>query len=198
MATSQRPIHVLDHHEVYGLIDEAGTSVCGTLTAAVIATLYCSGLRVSEVLALRPHHITEREGHTLVQVENGKGGRHGYSMLMPDRGQLSAWLSLRATLDLPADAPLFCAVSSGSLGNPLNRSHVQRAMTRLAKRAGITKRVHPHGLRHTHSVHLYDKGAPMSAIQDQLRHRNASTTQRYLRDLGCIDSQRVLAGLSWS
>lgn len=197
MAT-HRPIHVLEPHEVYALCDEAGSSPCGLLSAAIISTLYCSGLRVSEVLALRPHHIQERDTHVLVQVENGKGGRAGWSMLMPDRGQLRAWLSYRATLKLPADAPLFCSISHGTQGNPIHRSHVGKVMTRLGRRAGITKRVHPHGLRHTHSVHLYAAGAPQSAIQDQLRHRDPETTRRYLRDLGCIDSQRVLAGLSWS
>ena len=180
------------------MCDEAGSSICGTLQAAVIATLYCSGLRISELLSLRPHHITERGGSTIVNVESGKGERQGWSVLMPDRGQLARWMQVRASLPgLPDDAPLFCCVSKGVVGRPLTRQAVDRAMKRCAEKAGVTKRVHPHGARHSHSVALYAAGAPQSAIQDQLRHVDPETTRRYLRDLGCIDSQRVLAGLSW-
>jgi integrase/recombinase XerC len=180
------------------MCDAAGTSTTGLRSAALVALLYCSGLRVSEALALRPHHIQEREGSTIIQVEHGKGGRAGWSVLMPDRGQLAAWMERRATFDLPPDAPLFCSTSRSTLGNRMYRSGVQRVIRTLGAKAGITKRCHPHGLRHTHSVHLYSAGAPQSAIQDQLRHSDPETTRRYLRDLGCIDSRRVLAGLSWS
>ena len=53
-------------------------------------------------------------------------------------------------------------------------------MPRLARRAGIEKRVHPHGLRHTHAAELAFEGAPMNLIEAQLGHSSLATTSRYL------------------
>jgi integrase/recombinase XerD len=53
-------------------------------------------------------------------------------------------------------------------------------MPRLARRAGIEKRVHPHGLRHTHAAELALEGQPMNLIQAQLGHSSLATTSRYL------------------
>jgi integrase len=51
---------------------------------------------------------------------------------------------------------------------------------RLAAKAGIEKRVHPHGLRHTHAAELAREGVPMNVIQAQLGHSSLATTSRYL------------------
>jgi len=60
-------------------------------------------------------------------------------------------MGMRAKLGVGADAPLFCTVSNdaGGLGRPLGSSSVRVMLNRNARKAGITKRVHPHGLRHT-------------------------------------------------
>ena len=59
-------------------------------------------------------------------------------------------------------------------------AYVRGLMPRLARRVGIEKRVHPHGLRHTHAAELAFEGVPMNAIQAQLGHSSLATTSRYL------------------
>ena len=54
---------------------------------------------------------------------------------------------------------------------------------RMAKRAKIEKRVHPHGLRHTHAYELANEGTPLHVIQQQLGHSSLATTDRYISHL---------------
>ena len=71
-------------------------------------------------------------------------------------------------------------------------------MPRLARRAGIEKRVHAHGLRHTHAAELALEGQPMNLIQAQLGHSSLATTSRYLAHIApaqLIEAMRVRA---WS
>ena len=56
-------------------------------------------------------------------------------------------------------------------------------LARIAAKAGIEKRVHPHGLRHTHALELASEGTPINTIQLQLGHGNASTTSAYIQKL---------------
>ena len=64
---------------------------------------------------------------------------------------------------------------------PLKPSYVRTRLNRLADRVGLEKRVHPHGLRHTHSFELMMEGVPVPVIQQQLGHASLATTDRYLR-----------------
>ncbi len=56
-------------------------------------------------------------------------------------------------------------------------------LARIADNAGIEKRVHPHGLRHTHALELASESTPINTIQLQLGHGNASTTSAYIQKL---------------
>lgn len=197
-----KPIEILEPYEIWAMCDEVAEtgSAKGLRDAALIAFLYSSGLRISEALAVTPDDLTHRDGALVVNVKRGKGGKQGWSVVMPDKGQLSAWLKARSALPVSSTDPLFCTISRGEVrrpGTPQTRGSVSTRLKRIAKQAGITKRVHCHGFRHAHAVHLYANGAPMSSIQDQLRHNFPLTTQTYLRSLGCVDSARVLAGLKW-
>lgn len=58
--------------------------------------------------------------------------------------------------------------------------YVRALLPRLAAKANIEKRVHAHGLRHTHAAELALEGVPMHVIQAQLGHSNLGTTSRYL------------------
>jgi site-specific recombinase XerD len=53
--------------------------------------------------------------------------------------------------------------------------------------AGLEKRVHPHGLRHTHAAELAREGVPINVIRDQLGHSSLAVTDRYLRDVAPAD-----------
>lgn len=61
-------------------------------------------------------------------------------------------------------------------------------LRRLAARAGVEKRVHPHGLRHTYAVKLDKEGFPLRDIRDLLGHANVGTTDAYLRGLGATSA----------
>jgi integrase len=56
-------------------------------------------------------------------------------------------------------------------------------LARIAAKTDIEKRVHPHGLRHTHALELASEGTPINTIQLQLGHGNASTTSAYIQKL---------------
>lgn len=195
-------IELLERHEIQAIIDEAHYEggLAGIRDAALIAFLFSTGLRISEALSVTPNDLTQRDGQPIVNVRRGKGGRQGWSVRMPDRGELAHWLAVRAGLGVGPDEPVFCTVSQGTTkapGRRLDRSAMAKRIKALAERSGITRRVHLHGFRHAHAVTLFERGAPVATIQNQLRHASVRTTWEYLRSLGCVDTARVLAGLDW-
>ena len=82
--------------------------------------------------------------------------------------------------------PVFCTITraNGSKpGQPLEQAYIRTLLPRLAKKAGIEKRVHAHGLRHSHAVELATEGLPVHLIQQQLGHANVAVTSRYINHL---------------
>src|SRR5207245_1606028 len=89
--------------------------------------------------------------------------------------------------------PLFCTLA----GTPLYPQQVRTTLTRLAERAGIDKRVHPHGLRHAHAAHLDRSGVPITTIVRQLGHANLAVTSRYLQSLGQEEHLARVQTINW-
>ena len=100
------------------------------------------------------------------------------------------WLEERGKLQAVGQgAPLFCTLK----GTPTDPSYARHLLPRLAKRAGLERRVHPHGLRHTHAADLALAGVPVLAIQQQLGHSSLITTESYLRKVGVrLDLARMI------
>ena len=100
------------------------------------------------------------------------------------------WLEEREKLYAVGEgAPLFCTLK----GTPTDPSYARHLLPRLAKRAGLERRVHPHGLRHTHAADLALAGVPVLAIQQQLGHTSLVTTANYLRRVGVrLDTARMI------
>jgi site-specific recombinase XerD len=96
---------------------------------------------------------------------------------------LLRWMEKRRSLGLTGRQPLFCTLQ----GRPLHASYVRTALHRLGEKAGVEKRVHPHGLRHTLAFELMWEGVPAPVIQRQLGHTSLATTQRYLDHLAPKD-----------
>ena len=65
----------------------------------------------------------------------------------------------------------------------MNAAQVREKLPRLARKVGIAKRVHAHGLRHTGASELASEGTDLVTIQHQLGHSSAATTSRYLHAL---------------
>lgn len=140
----------------------------GVRNRALIAVLWRCGLRISEALALELCDVDVPAG--AVRVRHGKGDRSRTVGLDQQTAALLArWLDRRKQLGPGARAPVFCTLAGGRI----DTSYVRRLLPRLARRAGIDRRVHAHGLRHTHAAELAREGTPINIIRDDLGHNVA-------------------------
>ena len=188
------PVEILTPAEVQALLGAcSGRAPTGIRNRALIAVLYRAGLRVSEALALYPKDADAKTG-TLV-VLHGKGDRRRTVGMDPGAfAILARWLDRRQALGLGGRSPLFCTLK----GRPLHSAYARALFPRLAKRAGIAKRVHPHGLRHTHAAELAREGVPLNIIQAQLGHANAATTSRYLDHIAPQQVIETMGRRTWT
>ena len=139
---------------------------------AILQTLYATGLRLGEVVALRPADIDSAAG--LVRVRRGKGAR-------PRNVMLSPWL-LRDLREYVREArPVGPWLFPGrDPSQPVHPRSVQHALNRAAAAAGIKRHLTPHVLRHGFATGLLDAGVDLRTIQRLLGHANLSTTAVYL------------------
>jgi site-specific recombinase XerD len=187
------PAEILTGDEVKALLGACSTRApTGVRNRALIATMYRGGLRISEALALRPKDLDRQAG--TVRVLQGKGGKSRTVGFDPAAfGLIERWLDRRAELRINGRHRLFCTLD----GKPLDPSYVRHLLPRLASKAGIEKRVHPHALRHTHAAELAREGVPLNVIQAQLGHSNVATTSRYLAHIAPAEVIRVMQGREW-
>jgi integrase/recombinase XerD len=142
---------------------------------ALLELGYGAGLRVSELCGLGLVDLLLTEN--LVRVF-GKGGKErlvpiGRSVI----GAVSVYLhTMRPALDKGKSGG---RVLLNARGQPLSRVGAWGIVKRAAERAGITKRVSPHTLRHSFATHLLEGGADLRAVQEMLGHADLSTTQIY-------------------
>ena len=176
----KKQISFLETHELKSLFDVIPTnSLIGQRDRAVVALLYSSGLRVSELTNLDRNHINLQRGEFSVR---GKGQKDRTVYIDPGAAALiSEYLKARKD-NLP---PLFVSYGgyqtidqSGDFKRLTPRS-VQRMVSGYALLAGITKHVSPHTLRHSFATDLLKNGADLRSIQAMLGHSNIATTQIY-------------------
>ena len=172
------PAEPLTPDEVAALIGGCSArSRIGIRNRALLTLLYRSGLRISEALALRPSDVDLRR-HTC-RVLHGKGDKatvRGFHPTATDA--LARWIDTRKALGL-RNGPLFCTLD----GAPLQAPYVRNLLGRLADKAGIDKRVHPHALRHTFADELRAAGMDVVVISKLLGHSSIAVTSRYLDHL---------------
>jgi site-specific recombinase XerD len=170
---------VLAPDEVTRLFDAAPAGRDRTL----LRTAYALGLRVSELVALRLEDIDAARG--LVVVRQGKGAK---DRLVP----LSARLLEELRVYWQHRRPRPWLFPGGRRGRHLTAAGVQRVVQRATRRAGLSKRVSPHTLRHSFAIHLVEAGCDLLTIQRLLGHQDLKTTARYLhcgtQQLGCAPS----------
>src|SRR5262249_15121110 len=137
----------------------------GIRNRALLVLLYRAGCRISEALRLLPKDLDRAAG--TATVLRGKGGTRRTIGLDPGAfAVVERWLDVRAKLGISSRAPIICTLK----GKPVASAYVRALMPRLARRVGVEKRVHAHGLRHTHAAELALEGHPMNLIQAQLGH----------------------------
>jgi integrase/recombinase XerD len=187
------PEDVLSTPEIEALLRACSRRApTGIRNAALIATLWRCGLRLGEALALRTQDVGLDEA--VVYIHWAKGGkRRVVGVDAGTRALISEWLRVRAAVVRPRSAPLYCTLR----GAAIDQSYVRHLLPRLARRAGIAKRVHPHALRHAYAIALEREGAPLSTIRDLLGHSSAATTDRYLRRLGASDAVAFARERAW-
>lgn len=159
---------VLSRREVARLIDRARNPK----HRALLVLLYSAGLRVGEVVRLRPEDLDGDRG--LLRVRGGKGDKDRYTLLA-HRAVETVGVYRAA---YPDDRWLF---PGGKPGRHLTTRSVQRVVQRAARAAGIEKNVTCHTLRHSFATHLLEAGTNLRIIQELLGHQSARTTQIYTR-----------------
>lgn len=198
--TRQYPIEILSPGEVRQILKAFHRGPCAIRDRALVAVLYRSGLRISEALALAEQDIDWTACSVRVMCGKGKKGR--VVGIDPVALQyVQTWVRRRERLNLPYEAPLFCTITQrGELGpgQPLDRHNVNHMLRRISRRAGVSKRVHCHGFRHTMAAELARELVPTNIIQKQLGHSSLQTTSIYLDHISPEELTRTMAGRSWS
>ena len=160
-----------------GVLIRASSPRCpsGIRNKALIATLYRTGLRSHEAVSLNVSDLDTAEG--TLHVQHGKSGKTRRVGLPNDAMKhVLLWLGERHRIGLNGDGPLFSTLK----GTTMSTRYVRGMMQRLAKRAGLDRRVNPHCFRHTNASELEAEGTPVTLIQKHLGHASLVTTQRYL------------------
>ena len=188
------PAEILTADEVRALIRACSNRApTGIRNRALLVLLYRAGCRISEALRLLPKDLDRAAG--TATVLRGKGGTRRTIGLDPGAfAVVERWLDVRAKLGITSRAPIICTLK----GKPVASAYVRALMPRLARRAGIEKRVHAHGLRHTHAAELALEGHPMNLIQAQLGHSSLATTSRYLAHIGPAQLIQAMRARTWS
>ncbi len=158
---------LLSIEDVMGLIDTAKNPKHRVL----LMTAYGGGLRVNEVVRLKPCHI--ESARMLIRVDQGKGRKDRYTLL-PKR--LLSELRSYYVLYRPGEWLFF----GRDKAKPMPIGTAQKAYYRAKKKAGITQGKGIHTLRHCFATHLMDQGVDIHVIKQMMGHRAIKTTARYL------------------
>jgi integrase/recombinase XerD len=147
----------------------------GQRDRALLALLYGSGLRVSEACGLRMGDLSLDMDPAILRVL-GKGGKE---RLVPCGGEALRRLQIWIDEERDSRQPASAVVLLSQRGRPLERSRAWGLVRHWAQVAGITKRVHPHTLRHSCATHLLAGGGDLRMVQEFLGHADLRTTELY-------------------
>ncbi len=164
--------------EVESILEAAGSP--GTVLAmrdrALLELLYGTGARISEAVGLDVDDVDLVDGTVLLR---GKGGKE---RIVPvgsfAREAVTAYLT-RARPELVAAGRGTPGLFLNARGGRLSRQSAWTVLVKAAERAGVTRDVSPHTLRHSFATHLIDGGADVRVVQELLGHASVTTTQVY-------------------
>ena len=156
---------VLSEREMLALLEHTGN----LKHKCILYVLYSAGLRMSEVLALKPSDLDPDRG--LINVRGAKHNKDRVTLL----SKVTFELIRRYMVAYHPREWLF----EGAGGKPYSARSVNAIIKRSAKKAGITKNVSAHKLRHSFATHLLEQGTDLRYIQSLLGHGSSRTTERY-------------------
>ncbi len=179
--TPERELDLISSRDLDSLLAApADESLKGLRDRAILELLFSTGLRVSELCGL-PRDIDLGRDEFSVR---GKGEKIRVVFLSPEAKE-----ALRAYLDKRTDVDDALFISIGRKGADslsqkegslrLTPRSVERLVKHYAVKAGITKKVTPHVLRHSFATDLLENGADLRSVQALLGHSNIATTQIY-------------------
>lgn len=195
-AGKRYPLEFITPDEVMRMIDACLTRPrnhrsSGIRNAAMIGLLYRCGLRVGELVDLEVKDLDLDRG--LVTILHGKGDERRVVIIDDFAGKLLRdWLAERAELlsresQWPGSTPdagaAFCIVNRPTIGRPMHDNSARQAVKHIARKAGIRRRIHPHGFRGSVATEWMLEGASLVAVKELLGHKDLATTERYINKM---------------
>jgi site-specific recombinase XerD len=162
---------ILSAEEVARLIDAAPNLRYRT----ILMTLYSTGMRRAELCRMRPEDIDKER--KMVRIPHGKGDK---PREVPLSQKLLDQLRTYYRSLKHRNGWMFPSRQVKRPGEPITDKTVWHACRVSASRAGITKPIHPHTLRHSFATHLFDNGADLPVVQTLLGHTDPRQTMVYL------------------
>ncbi len=144
----------------------------GARDRAILEVVYGAGLRISELINLNLTDLNLKGGWVKVL---GKGSKE---RIVPLGREACRWVRLylrKRRIETTNKLPLFC----NRYGKRLSRQACWKIIKKYSQKAGITKKISPHTLRHSFATHLLSRDADLRFVQELLGHTNISTTQIY-------------------
>lgn len=170
-----RDLDLITYAELMRLMGVKGDTLKDLRDKAVLATLFSTGLRVSELCSLNRDLDLTRDEFSV----RGKGSKVRVVFLSSD-AKVAIKEYLKARTDM--DEAMFISLAKGAAASGdmrLTPRSIERIVKRRAVEAGISKKVTPHIIRHSFATDLLEGGADLRSVQALLGHANISTTQVY-------------------
>jgi integrase/recombinase XerD len=179
MASAKQPlrfVHTLSEAQVDALLGAPDVATpLGLRERTMLELMYASGLRVSELVALKLVELSLNDGVLRI---TGKGSK---TRLVPFGEQARDWLEryMKEARGVILDGRIDDALFVTGRGGAMTRQMFWVVIKKHAARAGITAPLSPHTLRHAFATHLLNHGADLRVVQLLLGHADISTTQIY-------------------
>lgn len=157
---------VLSKEEVKSMIETTRNLKHRTM----LAVIYSAGLRISELISLKPSDIDSDRKQIRIL---GKGNKYRYTLLSDNTLNMLRmyWRAYR---------PVQYLFEGQKKGQPVSQSTIQQVFRHACKKTGINKPASVHSLRHSFATHLLESGVNLKIIQSLLGHSSLRTTSIYL------------------
>ncbi len=173
----KKPPEILSQAQIIKLLEQPSSGAPKELRdKAMMELLYATGIRVSELLALRLQdvnlqleYVTCRDGRKERTVPFGSNAREA----------LEAYLK-RSRPKLVQDEKCELLFTNCN-GEPMSRQGFWKLLKHYGKQAGLTEEITPHTLRHSFAAHLLNNGADLKSVQELMGHSDISSTQIYMQ-----------------
>ncbi len=174
---SRKLPEILSSREVELFLEQPDTSdMKGVRDRAMLELLYATGIRVSELIALDVDDVNLSVGIIRCRSREKERIVPMYTMAVKAIGEYVEKVRMSMVSDMDEEA-LFVNMS----GERMSRQGFWKIVKSYQKKAGITKDITPHTLRHSFAAHLLENGADLRSIQEMLGHSDISSTQIYAK-----------------